>query len=70
MYGTDFSDWLYNGNNAKTVADLGYFMGYAICKSYYEHAADKTRAIKEIIELRFSDAGAVDKFLKASRYYE
>jgi hypothetical protein len=70
MYGTDFSDWLYNGNNAKTVADLGYFMGYAICKSYYEHAADKTRAIKEIIELRYSDAGAVDKFLKASRYYE
>ena len=70
MYGATLNDWLYNGNNAKTVADLGYFMGYAICKSYYEHAKDKRKAIKDMIELRYSDAGAVDRFLKASGYYE
>lgn len=23
------------------MADLGYFMGYTICKSYYNHSSDK-----------------------------
>lgn len=69
MYTTDYRDWLYNGANAGTMADLGYYMGYAICESYYRNAADKALAVKEIIELDHSDADAVRAFLNRSGYY-
>lgn len=70
MFGEDYQDWLYNGDTSDTVGDLGYFMGYAICKSYYENASNKELAIKEIIELDYADATALNLFLTLSRYYE
>jgi hypothetical protein len=69
MLSANYSNWLYNGSTAKTVGDLGYFMGYSICKAYYNNAPDKKRAIKEIIELNYSDSTAVEGFLKRSNYY-
>ena len=52
MNGTDASHWLYQGSNAKDrPADLGYFVGARICWAYYEHAADKRQAIREIFTL-------------------
>jgi hypothetical protein len=69
MFTEDFSNWLYNGNKTTTMGDLGYYMGYAICKSYYKHAKDKKLAIKEIISLNYADLPAVRAFLAASRYY-
>jgi hypothetical protein len=44
----ELSDWLYNSTPEKP-ADLGYWVGYRIVKSYYRHAADKRRAIREIL---------------------
>jgi hypothetical protein len=44
-------------------------MGYAICKAYYNHSSNKKRAIKEIIELNYSDTAAVETFLNRSNYY-
>jgi len=70
MFSTAFNRWLYNGSNAKTTADLGYFMGYEICKSYYTNAGDKKRAIKNIIELNYSDTTAIENFLSQSGYYK
>ncbi|RBL89287.1 hypothetical protein [Chitinophaga flava] len=64
MYGTELKDWLYNG------VDLGYFVGYAICKSYYEHATDKAKAIDYIINLDNEQIAELDKFLAASRYMQ
>ncbi len=69
MFSNVYNHWLYNGNSSKTIADLGYFMGYTICKSYYNQAADKRQAIKDIIELNYSDSNAVEKFLLQSKYY-
>lgn len=69
MFGHDRRDWLYNGANARTVADLGYFMGYAIHKAYYTRAKNKRQAIKDIIELDYSQPDAVEKFLQQSGYY-
>jgi hypothetical protein len=61
-------NWLYNSVDAPDgYADLGYFIGYAICRSYYENAADKTRAIRDIIELNY-DKESVLTFLKRSKY--
>jgi hypothetical protein len=70
MLSADYSQWIYNGSTAKEMGDLGYFMGYTICKSYYEHATDKKKAIKDIIELPYSDLEKIEAFLKASRYYK
>ena len=69
MFTTSYSNWLYNGGQAITVADLGYYMGYAICKAFYDNSPNKKTAIKEIIELNYSDSPAVENFLKRSKYY-
>lgn len=66
MNGTDVSNWLYQGDQAKDrPADLGYYMGYKITESYYRNASDKRAAIKEILEIK-----DFEEFLKASRYEE
>jgi hypothetical protein len=61
-------NWLYNGSDAKDMADLGYFMGYAICGAYYGQAKDKAQAIRAIIELDYSDTAATAKFLRQSGF--
>jgi uncharacterized protein YjaZ len=51
-----FDNWLYNGNESqKKPADLGYYIGYEICKTYYENAINKSGAIKEIVQLDWLD---------------
>jgi hypothetical protein len=52
---TDLSKWLYNGTLTKP-GDLGYWVGYRIAKSYYQHATDKRHALRDILEM--SDAKA------------
>jgi hypothetical protein len=66
MSGRSVDNWLYNGSRARSrPADLGYYIGYKICESYYQNAADKKRAVKDILEIR--DFG---QFLQASKYAE
>jgi hypothetical protein len=60
---TDLSQWLDNSTLEKP-ADLGYWVGYRICKAYYQHAADKAEAFRDILEI--SDAKA---FLARSGWY-
>ena len=69
MFTPAYSNWLYNGSTATTMADLGYFMGYIICKTYYKNSPDKKMAVKDIIELNYSDTAAVENFLVKSKYY-
>lgn len=52
---TDLSAWLYNGTIDKS-GDLGYWVGYRIVKSYYEQAADKRAAIRDIIQMKDAHA--------------
>src|ERR1700678_468156 len=47
---TDFSKWLDN-STYYNQADLGYWVGYRIVKSYYQHDSDKRGALREIIEM-------------------
>ena len=70
MFVDDFSNWLYNGGQKGKAADLGYFIGYEICKSYYNQAKNKKQAIKDIIELNYQDEKAVENFLRKSGFYE
>jgi hypothetical protein len=45
---TDLSGWLYN-STPEQPADLGYWVGYRIVKSYYRRATDKRQAIRDIL---------------------
>ncbi len=69
MFSTATDNWLYNGSK-NPHPDMGYFMGYVICKAYYEHQTDKKLAVKKIIELDYSNEKQVLDFLKDSEYYK
>jgi hypothetical protein len=60
---TDLSRWLYNSTLEKP-GDLGYWVGYRICKAYYQHARDRRRAFRDILEI--SDP---ELFLRKSGWY-
>jgi uncharacterized protein YjaZ len=60
---TDLSDWVFNGT-LEEPGDLGYWVGYRIAKSYYHHASDKRRALRDILEMTDADA-----FLAGSGWY-
>lgn len=64
MHGGDLKGWLYSSSGDRPQ-DLGYWIGYEITKVYYDKAADKRQAIKEILEIK--DFGA---FLAKSGYEE
>jgi hypothetical protein len=68
MFSGATGNWLYNGANSPHP-DLGYFVGYSICKAYYGHHANKKQAIKKIIELDYTNEQQVTDFLRQSGYY-
>ena len=65
------SNWFWNSNdNEFGMRDLGYYVGYEICKSYYDQAANKNVAIKEMIELDYNNNEALLHFVNASYFFE
>lgn len=64
--------WLYNFNgkeiNGKKISDLGYFMGYQICKTYYKKAKNKKLAIAKMLEMDYTDEN-VNQLLIESGYF-
>jgi hypothetical protein len=69
MHGHDITNWLYNGSTkTQGDADLGYFVGYAICQSYYRHAGNKTRAVHDMLTLDFENLQGLDAFVAKSQY--
>ena len=71
MFYPDYANWLYDQQSPdpQHVPDLGYYMGYTICETYYNHAKNKPQAIKELIELDFTSEAAVEAFLTKTHYY-
>jgi len=53
---TDLSAW-FDNTTADDPGQLGYWVGYRIAKSYYQQAADKRAAIRELIQA--TDAHAI-----------
>jgi hypothetical protein len=60
---TDLSKW-FNNSTREKAGDPGYLVGYRIVKSYYQHARDKRRALREILEMTDPKA-----FLAKSGWY-
>ena len=53
----DSSKWLYNyGAVSDEPADLGYWIGAEICRSYYAQANDKTKAVRDVVMLENVEA--------------
>jgi hypothetical protein len=67
MYLNKASNWIANGGNTKSdkPSDLGYWVGYQICKAYYEESKDKTKAIKDMLHIT-----NYSKFLEQSKLEE
>ncbi len=67
MYFNRYSNWIANGDQERPdhPSDLGYYVGYEICKSYYAETPDKKQAIIDIFNIRDYNA-----FLAKSRYPE
>lgn len=65
----DVFNWLWSENtNALKEPDLGYYIGYEVCERYYQKAADKRKAIKELIELDYHSDEAFAKVLDGSGF--
>ncbi len=67
MDGKSWRNWIANSDQetAAKPADLGYFVGYKICQSYYQEMADKKQAVHDILNISNYSA-----FLAKSRYAE
>jgi hypothetical protein len=71
MFSPNIYNWIMNStNNQFGMRDLGYFVGYAICKKYYEASNNKKEAIKEMIELDYNNEKALIKFVEKSTYFD
>ena len=70
MFTGNLANWFYNGRQKGEGADLGYYVGYVISKMYYQNIQDKKQAIKDIIELNYSDNKAVEDFLDKSKFFK
>jgi hypothetical protein len=54
MYLNKANHWIANSDEetAEKPADLGYWVGYYICKAYYQNSADKKKAIDEMLHIK------------------
>jgi Predicted Zn-dependent protease (DUF2268) len=54
MYYDRYDNWIANGktSTADNPQDQGYWVGYQICKSYYENAGDKKKAINDMLNIK------------------
>lgn len=52
MYGSETGDWMWTKpSDPEQPSYVGYALGYRIAKAYYENAADKKQALREILSV-------------------
>ena len=68
MLEDNMKNWLYNyyEDLGDRPPDMGYFMGYRICESYYEKMDDKRQAVRDILAIK--DGPDALRFLQESGY--
>jgi hypothetical protein len=61
-------NWIWGENrNELKVRDLGYYIGYEICERYYNLSKDKPKAIKELIELDYTNENEVERIVDITK---
>jgi hypothetical protein len=70
FYGNNIHHWLWSDfpNEFKT-RDLGYYIGYAIAEINYNKAKDKQSAIKEMIELDYTNETQIEDFVNRTNFF-
>ncbi|WP_155990051.1 Ig-like domain-containing protein [Terrimonas ferruginea] len=64
-------NWIWGTNrNELKERDLGYYIGYRTAETYYTNAADKKRAIAEMIEMDYGNDSVVTSFMNRSGYFD
>lgn len=62
-------NWLWGENkNDFKVRDLGYYIGYEICERYYNSSKDKAKAIKDLIELDYTNEKQVERIVNSTHF--
>jgi hypothetical protein len=71
MFGVNnIYSWLWSSRpNTFNMRDLGYYIGYGICERYYNQAPDKGKAVKELIELDFSNKVELKKLVDQTKFF-
>jgi hypothetical protein len=58
------NNWIWGANNNELkVRDLGYYIGYEISERYYNLSSNKQQAIKELIELDYTNDKEVERIV-------
>lgn len=71
MFSNFIYNWIMNSTeNEFNTRDLGYYIGYAIADKHYEGSKNKQQAIKELIELDYTNAAAVESFVEQTQYFD
>ncbi|WP_452224998.1 hypothetical protein [Lacinutrix chionoecetis] len=69
MFSKDYSYWVWSDKeNEFGTRDLGYYVGFAMAKKYYEKSKDKDAAIKEMIELDLYNESENEAFAEKTGY--
>ena len=64
------NQWLWSdAENDFGVRDLGYYIGYEICERFYHNAADKSDAIKKMIELDYNNEDEIEAFVDGVHFF-
>lgn len=73
MYLKRSYNWIANSNQetADKPADLGYWVGYQICKAYYDKSVDKAKAVNDMLNIKdykafYQESGAHMLFMNAA----
>lgn len=70
FYPNNLGKWLNsNASNEFDMRDLGYYVGYQICENYYNQSENKTKAIKTMIELDYTNETEIEDFVKKANYF-
>lgn len=70
FYSVNLNNWLWSSQqNVFNIRDLGYYIGYQICETYYTKAKDKKAAIKKLIELNYTDAVEIEEIINSTHFF-
>lgn len=70
FYPNNERKWLYsNAPNAFGIRDMGYYVGYQMAENFYNAAPNKKEAIKQLIELDYTNEKVIETYVKATNYF-
>lgn len=70
FYGNNIHHWLWSDfKNEFNMRDLGYYIGYSIAEINFNTAKDKQVAIKEMIELDYTNETQIEDFVNRTNFF-